>query len=84
MNNLVRTCEAGLMKSTLLATLLAFLPASNVFAGVSDKDIANDAKTTGDVVSYGLGTRGQRYSPLTKINDKNISKLVPAFSFFIR
>ncbi len=81
MKKLNRTCEAGLVKGVALATTLAFVPTINVFAGVSDNDILNDAKTTGDVVSYGLGPRGQRYSTLNKINDKNVSKLVPAFSF---
>jgi len=28
-----------------------------------------------------MGTQGQRYSPLTQINDKTVAKLVPAWSF---
>ncbi|MBL1143270.1 MAG: PQQ-dependent dehydrogenase, methanol/ethanol family [Proteobacteria bacterium] len=81
MNKRNRACETGLIKSLAIAASLALIPASQASAGVSDKDILNDAKTTGDVVSYGMGTQGQRYSTLTKINDKNVSKLVPAFSF---
>ncbi len=76
-----RVCNAGLKKSLALAISLAILPAMNAGAVVSSTDILNDAKTTGDVVSYGLGTRGQRYSTLKTINAKNVSKLVPAFSF---
>ncbi len=65
-----------------LAVSLAVLPATAVVAaGVTDKDIVNDAATTGDVVSYGLGTQGQRYSTLTTINDKNVGKLVPAWTY---
>ncbi len=65
-----------------LAVSLAVLPATAAFAaGVSDKDIVNDAATTGDVVSYGLGTQGQRYSTLTTINDKNVGKMVPAWTY---
>jgi alcohol dehydrogenase (cytochrome c) len=48
---------------------------------VSDADIVNDAKTTGDVVSAGMGTQGQRYSPLDKINTGNVKNLVPVWSF---
>ena len=49
-------------------------------AGVTDADILNDAKTTGDVVSFGLGTQGQRFSPSTQINAKTVKNLVPAWS----
>jgi alcohol dehydrogenase (cytochrome c) len=41
----------------------------------------NDAKTTGDVLSWGMGTEGQRFSPLNKVNTKNVKRLVPAWSF---
>ncbi|HET9702201.1 MAG TPA: PQQ-dependent methanol/ethanol family dehydrogenase [Burkholderiales bacterium] len=49
--------------------------------GVTDADVVNDAKTTGDVVSAGLGTQGQRYSPLDKVNTGNVKNLVPVWSF---
>ncbi len=81
MKELKKVCETDLIKGVALAVSLAIVPATNALAGVSDNDILNDAKTTGDVVSYGMGTQGQRYSPLTTINDKNVSKLVPAYSF---
>ncbi|MBT9523344.1 MAG: PQQ-dependent methanol/ethanol family dehydrogenase [Dechloromonas sp.] len=61
----------------LTAAAFAGSPAS---AGVTDADILNDAKTTGDVVSFGLGTQGQRYSPSTQINAKTVKNLVPAWS----
>ena len=48
---------------------------------VTDQDILNDAKTTGDVVSYGMGPHAQRYSPLTQINADTIGRLVPAWSY---
>jgi alcohol dehydrogenase (cytochrome c) len=48
---------------------------------VTDADILNDAATTGDVLSWGMGTRGQRYSPLTQVNTKTVANLVPAWSF---
>ncbi|WP_310564557.1 PQQ-dependent methanol/ethanol family dehydrogenase [Hydrogenophaga sp.] len=48
--------------------------------GVTDAMIANDAATPDNVLSWGLGTQGQRHSTLTGINEKTISKLVPVWS----
>jgi alcohol dehydrogenase (cytochrome c) len=42
--------------------------------------IANDASTPDNVLTWGMGTQGQRHSPLTGINAQNISKLVPVWS----
>ena len=56
------------------------LSVGSAHAGVTDADILNDAKTTGDVVSFGLGTQGQRYSPLTAVNTKTVKDLVPVWS----
>ncbi|HNA04388.1 MAG TPA: methanol/ethanol family PQQ-dependent dehydrogenase, partial [Rhodocyclaceae bacterium] len=39
------------------------------------------AKSTGDVLSWGIGTEGQRYSPLSQINTSTVKNLVPAWSF---
>jgi alcohol dehydrogenase (cytochrome c) len=64
-----------------LVGALISLAAVPVAARVTDKDVENDAKTTGDVVSWGLGTKLERYSPSTKIDTKNIKDLVPAWSF---
>ena len=75
-----RACEAGL-KNLAVASVVFLLPATNTYAGVTDDDIVNDANTPGDVVSYGMGTQGQRYSNLRKINASNVKKLVPAYSF---
>src|SRR5690349_3678220 len=50
-------------------------------AEVTEQDILNDAKTTGDVVTYGLGPQAQRFSPLKTLNRDNIKGLVPAYSF---
>ena len=48
--------------------------------GVTDAMIADDAKTADNVLSWGLGTQGQRHSTLTGITEKNINKLVPVWS----
>ncbi len=68
--------------SVTLALLVAaaFSGAPAVAKGVSDADILNDAKTTNDVVSFGLGTQGQRHSPSTQINANTVKNLVPAWS----
>ena len=48
---------------------------------VTDKMIENDAANGRDVLSWGLGTQGQRYSPLKQVNSSNASRLVPAWAF---
>ena len=50
-------------------------------AKVTDKDIVNDQATPGDVVSYGLGPRGQRFSPIDTMNTSNVKKLSPVWAF---
>ncbi|WP_193315036.1 PQQ-dependent dehydrogenase, methanol/ethanol family, partial [Poseidonibacter ostreae] len=68
--------------STLLsASAVTMLSANAGFAPVTDADIANDAKTVEDVVTYGLGQKGQRYSSLDQINKKTIKDLVPVWNF---
>ncbi len=48
---------------------------------VTWEDIANDHLTTQDVLQYGMGTNAQRWSPLAQVNDKNVFKLTPAWSY---
>lgn len=72
------------MKRKLLASAigLALITGSSAFAAaVTDAMIENDAKTTNDVLSWGMGQQGQRFSTLSKINTGNVAKLVPAWSF---
>ena len=70
-------------RRTLLAALVAAICTAPAMASkpVSWEDILNDDKTTQDVLSYGLGLKAQRHSPLAKINTKNVEHLVPAWSF---
>ena len=49
--------------------------------GVTEQDILNDATTTNQVVSYGLGPRAHRYSPLDQINVETAKDLVPVWSY---
>jgi alcohol dehydrogenase (cytochrome c) len=64
----------GLLVSAALASMSAS-------ANVTDKMIENDAATPGDIVSWGMGTQGQRHSPLKKVNAGNVAKLLPAWAF---
>ncbi len=54
--------------------------AQPTFADVSIDSIVKDAETADDVVSYGLGPQGQRYSALDKITKDNVDQLVPAWA----
>jgi len=70
LKSVIKVCLAG-----------AVLSAGAVSAGVTDEDILNDAINTENVVSYGIGNQGQRYSPLDQINADTIKDLVPAWSY---
>ncbi len=64
------------------ASALALSVACTVpsLADVKIEDIVNDATTTNDVVTNGLGNSGQRHSPLAAINKDNIGSLAPAWA----
>jgi len=44
------------------------------------KDLAHDAATPGDVVTYGMGWGQQRYSALTQIDKQSVKRLVPVWN----
>ena len=67
------------MKRKLLS-LLVLAAAAQAGAQVTDEMIAKDAATPDNVLSWGLGTQGQRFSPLTDINAKTIKRLAPVWS----
>ena len=70
------------MKLKLLSLMVAAgLSSMAAHAAVTQAMIDNDAKSTGDIVSWGIGPQGQRYSPLKQINTGNINRLVPVWSF---
>ena len=47
----------------------------------TSQDLKADAGTTGDVLVYGMGYSGQRFSPLTQINKENVGRLVPVWAY---
>lgn len=48
---------------------------------VTDKMIEDSAKNGNEVLSWGLGTQGQRYSVLKQVNTANVARLAPAWAF---
>ncbi|WP_299178937.1 PQQ-dependent methanol/ethanol family dehydrogenase [uncultured Neptuniibacter sp.] len=70
------------MKTFALSALVAAMTvAGTAQAGVTDKDIINDQMTPEDVVTNGMGPRGQRYSPMDKINTKTVKDMRPVWAF---
>jgi alcohol dehydrogenase (cytochrome c) len=53
---------------------------AHVSAQVTDAMIANDAADNSSVLSWGMGTQGQRYSSLDTVNTKTVKNLVPVWS----
>ncbi|MCE4539058.1 PQQ-dependent methanol/ethanol family dehydrogenase [Pelomonas sp. P7] len=65
----------------LLAPVFGLLAATGAPAAVTDQMIEASSKSGQEVLSWGLGTQGQRHSPLKQINAGNAAKLVPAWAF---
>ncbi len=62
-----------------LSALLLGSVSSQALA-VTDEDLLKDHETPGDVLTYGLGYGGQRYSTLDSVNKETVKNLVPAWS----
>ncbi len=69
------------MRKYLIAGLASVLATSIAVADVTEKDIAGDTASTGDVLTNGMGRHLQRYSPLDKINKENVHKIAPVWAF---
>ncbi|MFN3985222.1 MAG: methanol/ethanol family PQQ-dependent dehydrogenase [Rhodocyclaceae bacterium] len=71
------------LRPTVLAGALAVALAAPAKAiePVTWDDILRDQDSTTDVLSYGLGPKAQRYSPLAAVNTETVAALVPAWSF---
>jgi len=72
-------------RSTVMAVACAIgvagLAGTATAAEVTVEDLMNDQASGGDVLTYGLGPRAQRYSPLSTLNRENIENLYPVWSF---
>jgi alcohol dehydrogenase (cytochrome c) len=65
-----------MIRTTTLALLLSGTLSVMANAQTAD-ELKNDADTPGDVLVYGMGYAGHRYSPLTLVNKENVNRLVP-------
>ncbi len=70
-----------MMLAATLTSVIASSANAIAFKSVTDKDILRDQATTEDVVSYGLGPKAQRFSPLKKINKKTVKEIRPVWAY---
>lgn len=68
------------MKHMLLAGVFAVGLAGGGWAQTAE-ELANDAATPGDVLTYGMGQDQKRFSPLDQINVDNVSSLTPVWAY---
>lgn len=64
----------------LSAVALIFMSGSQLHAQ-TQADLAKDASTPGDILTYGMGYDMTRHSPLKKINLSNIKNLRPVWTY---
>lgn len=70
------------MQLKLLPALIATgLAAAAAHAQVTDQMIKSEATAKGNVLTWGINTQGQRYSPLKQVNTSNASRLTPVWAF---
>jgi alcohol dehydrogenase (cytochrome c) len=67
--------------AALMSLASSLLAAGSVSGAVTEQMIQASARSGQEVLSWGLGTEGQRHSPLKQINAGNAAKLVPAWAF---
>src|SRR5689334_9981098 len=81
----VRPLGGNMRTLTHAASLLSVLALTAAVTGnaiaQSADDLKYDEKTPADVLVYGMGYSGARYSPLTQINKENVAKLVPIWGY---
>ena len=64
------------MQPKLLTVLIsAALASATAHSVVSDQMNENEATSTGNVLTRGLNTQGQRYSPIKQVNTATVSKI---------
>ncbi|OUD12137.1 methanol/ethanol family PQQ-dependent dehydrogenase [Thioflexithrix psekupsensis] len=78
---ITRRIAAALMVGALGFTGTSTWAEEPAVVPVTDEDILNDHNTPENVLTYGLGLQGQRFSPMTQINKENVADLVPVWSF---
>jgi alcohol dehydrogenase (cytochrome c) len=70
------------MRLKLLSVMIPLaLGSFTAQSAVTEKMIEDSAKSGNEILSWGLGTQGQRYSALKQVTTANVSKLAPAWAF---
>lgn len=69
------------MNRFIMAACAALVASGPAWAEVTEADLANDAATTGDVLTNGMGRDLQRFSPLATLNKDNVKNLMPVWAF---
>ncbi|GAP36928.1 methanol/ethanol family PQQ-dependent dehydrogenase [Piscinibacter sakaiensis] len=77
----LRRCARALAAASLAVGAGGTALAAQGSRPVTWDDIANDHRTGQDVLTYGLGLKAQRHSPLKQVSTRNVKQLVPAWSF---
>lgn len=72
--------KKNLLGLVLTSAIAAAFSAPASAAGPTAADLINDAKTSSDVTTYGMGYGQQRFSKLNQINRTNVKKLAPVWS----
>jgi alcohol dehydrogenase (cytochrome c) len=67
-------------RTAVTAALIGAVLPFGALSQTSD-DLKKDHETPGDVLVYGMGYSGQRYSPLARIDRDNVRRLVPKWAY---
>lgn len=68
------------ISTTFALSALALSIAATSHA-VTNEEILRDQQTPEDILSYGMGLNGQRFSPMDILNKDNVGQLTPAWAF---
>jgi len=72
--------KKNLLRLVLTSAIAAAFSVPASAAGPTAADLINDARTSADVTTYGMGYGQQRFSKLNQINRANVKKLAPVWS----
>lgn len=73
--------QSRLLTLTLAGGLATAFGAAGAAGGVTDQMIQSEATATGNVLTWGVNTQGQRYSPLKQVNTGTVARLAPVWAF---
>ena len=64
--------QSRLLTLTIAGGLATASIAAGAADGVTDQMIQSEATATGNVLTWGVNTQGQRYSPLKQVNTATV------------